>query len=169
GCGITAGDCGDPDFFLTHNDRLDPAPLSVYEPHVIRDLLPAKLRAAYLAIHDRAPNARILVGGYPKLFDLYDGNPHDRGGCAAFSRADWALLNWFADLLNDAIRSTVVELQQQQIQIEFVDVDPAFLGHRACPQTSQSAIQAALPMDSGRFHPNSLGQAIYTSQFQGRL
>lgn len=52
----------------------DKTELRTNEPFVIHDLLPPKLTATYQAIHAAAPNAAILLAGYPKLMPAV-GNP----------------------------------------------------------------------------------------------
>ncbi len=170
GCAETLGHCSDDDYYLTHHGRLDPAPFTQYEPHVIRDLAPSKLNAVYGAVHTRAPNARIIVLGYPRLFsDTFDDSDPN-GLCFAYSAKDWALLNQLADLMSQTIAGVVTNLQRAGIRIDYVDPERIWAGHRACPQNSSSWVRAANPIgDPGMFHPNPAGQAAYASLVNGRL
>ncbi|HEX6675815.1 MAG TPA: SGNH/GDSL hydrolase family protein [Actinomycetes bacterium] len=170
GCIETLGHCSDDDFYLTHGGHLDPAPFKQYEPHVIRDLVPSKLDTVYRAVHAKAPNARIVVLGYPRLFNDTFDDSDPAGLCFPLNAADWALLNQFADLMSQTIASVVANLQRAGIRIDYVDPERIWAGHRACPQTSSSWVRAANPLgDSGMFHPYPTGQAAYASLVNGRL
>ena len=68
GCIATLTDCTTPGYVL----KGDPSALSQYEPYVI-SLAEPHLEAIYNAIHAHAPNAKIIVLGYPKLFPTDPG------------------------------------------------------------------------------------------------
>jgi GDSL-like Lipase/Acylhydrolase family len=96
---------------------VDPEALRVYEKKVIRDWLPKHLEAVYRAVHARAPNAQILVLGYPQLFA-------DRvfsSGCAGLAIDEMEFLNTLADLLNIAIAKTVEAVRATGVFIRFLN------------------------------------------------
>src|ERR1700722_14099332 len=67
--------CAADGFTMTRGNNVkDPDPLAVMEPKVI-SLLKAHLEATFVAIHAAAPNATILVAGYPLFFS---GNPPNK-------------------------------------------------------------------------------------------
>jgi hypothetical protein len=96
-----------------------------------------------------SPNVRVVVIGYPRLFEPGEEcatplapNAHRR-----------AALNRAADTLNAALRDAA-----GRWRAEFVDVTPAFTGHGVCsadpwinPPTN--------PPDPGSYHPTSRGYA----------
>ncbi|MEV1330047.1 SGNH/GDSL hydrolase family protein [Micromonospora costi] len=83
--------------------------------------LPGRLDATYGAIRTRAPNARLIVLGYPRLFEL---NPC---GWLAMSVYKRTILNDAADLL-----ATVIAGRAAAAGATFVDTRPYFAGHGVC-------------------------------------
>jgi hypothetical protein len=60
--------CYDEDSHLTRpSGAVDPEPLRDYEIQLLREWLPGHLRATYRDIHAKAPNAKIVVVGYPQV------------------------------------------------------------------------------------------------------
>lgn len=112
---------------------------------VARFALPVGLAADYGAIRLRAPQARIVVLGYPWLFD-------ETPDCAGVpDQARRVLLNGGADTLNASIRRTAARLGA-----EFVDVRPAFEGHGVC--SADPWING--PAAAGAYHPTARGYAL---------
>src|SRR5579862_3161030 len=64
--------------------------------------LPARLTSTLQAIRQRAPGARIVVLGYPDLYDLSKS-----GSCVGLSTQDRTALNSGADALDTALRAAV--------------------------------------------------------------
>ena len=62
---------------------------------IVNRRLPGRLRTLYSSIRRRAPQARVVVGGYPRLF-----NGEDCNALTWFSPTEQARLNASADLLN---------------------------------------------------------------------
>lgn len=85
-------------------------------------VLPAKLSHVYAAIRSRAPNARLIVLGYPRLFEL-------TATCTVFGLdlAKRTALNGAADTL-----AGVVAARAGAAGATFVDARPAFAGHGIC-------------------------------------
>lgn len=105
-------------------------------------VLPSRLDAVYATIKQRAPQARVIVFGYPRLVEP-DGN------ClTASKRAD---LNRGADALNEGIAARVAAAG-----LEFIDPRDRFAGHGACgPAPWINAFSVARLIES--FHPNRDG------------
>ncbi|MHA6757331.1 golvesin C-terminal-like domain-containing protein [Streptacidiphilus sp. PAMC 29251] len=170
GCIETLDPCIDPAYYLTRgNGRVDPQPLITYEPEVIT-AEQSHLRAVYQAIHQQAPNARVLVLGYPHLFPQDTTIPN----CAlltdssAEAAAGW--MNTMSDDLNasisDAIKSTVAA--DPGMDISFVDVRPTFNGHEVCsddPWLNGVVISGA----GASFHPMAPGDTEEAAQLNALL
>jgi lysophospholipase L1-like esterase len=88
----------------------------------IRNTLPGLLDNLYTQIHNRAPNARVAVVGYPRLF-----NGEECNALARISPAEQSALNQTADLL-----ATTIAGRAGAHGFGFVDVRSAFTGHAVC-------------------------------------
>lgn len=129
------------------SDRVCIAAVDAAE-YFARSELPGRLSRTYAAIRAAAPNARVIVLGYPRLFDLAPG-------CAdplAPNLTRRAKLNEGADVIDGVIYKTVV----QQPGFEFVDVRNRFDGHGVCsaePWINGPSTPAAV----GPYHPTQQG------------
>ncbi|MEU6206302.1 SGNH/GDSL hydrolase family protein [Micromonospora musae] len=83
--------------------------------------LPGRLDETYATIRDRAPDARLIVLGYPRLFEL------NSCGWLAMSVYKRTILNQAADLL-----ATVTAGRAAAAGATFVDTRPYFAGHGVC-------------------------------------
>ncbi len=177
GCLTTKGNCSAKNFVLKRhsNNKLDPEPLGKFEPKVISDLLPPHLLATYVQIHDLAPDAEIIVLGYPLLF-----TPSPTRSCTvgkvlgivrrSLSVDDQKWLNDMGNLLNRAIATEVTYARvHYHIQIYFVNPAPAFKDHEICSahpwiygllSASKSGSGRSI-VNPGSFHPNKAGQAEF--------
>jgi hypothetical protein len=154
--------CSDPGQVMSG----DSVELRTEEPHVINDLLPAKLKATYNAIHAAAPNAVILVGGYPRLFTP-DGD--DNLCFGIISKTDKLWLNSMGVLMNNVIKAAVTSVASTGIKIHFVDPGPTFSGHEECTDDPYLNGLDVVNMQYS-FHPNSEGQTQgYTPPFQAAV
>ncbi|WP_329012132.1 SGNH/GDSL hydrolase family protein [Micromonospora rifamycinica] len=83
--------------------------------------LPDRLDATYAAIRDRAPNARLVVLGYPRLFET--------GSCGVLAMSSYkrTILNEAADVL-----ATVTAARAGAAGATFADARPFFTGHGVC-------------------------------------
>ncbi|GAA3760880.1 SGNH/GDSL hydrolase family protein [Micromonospora maritima] len=105
--------------------------------------LPGRLDATYAAIRERAPNARLVVLGYPRLFET--------GYCGLLAMSSYkrTILNQAADVLNG-----VTADRAGAAGATFVDARPYFTGHGVC------AAQPWIRDVSGvieAYHPNADG------------
>jgi hypothetical protein len=113
-----------------------------------KDDLPAALDKLYGAISSDAPNAHVVVLGYPELYDLSESS-----GCVGLSTTDRTDLNQAADTLD-----SVIETQAEDYGFTFVDIRPYFSGHEICD--SNAWLHSVNILDvSESYHPTEAGQA----------
>jgi len=105
------------------------------------------LRGTLLAVRASAPNARIVVTGYPLLFDP---------SFSAFGPLAQQI-NAATVALNITIRTAVVVSQFQGGNVGFASVVVPFLGHGiGCATPGCSWIHFG-PSDTDSFHPTATG------------
>ncbi|HRA27899.1 SGNH/GDSL hydrolase family protein [Ornithinibacter sp.] len=115
---------------------------------VITTALPAVLDATYAQIAAAAPDAHVVVTGYPRLFSP------EYGAYLNASPAEQHGMNEGADLLNSVIADAAAEYGFQ-----FVDVTSRFVGHGVnAPEPWVLGLS-----DPGRFHPNLDGYEAYAA------
>ena len=112
----------------------------------IASTLPAQLAGLYSAIRSRAPFARVVVVGYPRVFMGEDCNAF-----TWFSPSEQTRLNQTADQLN-AKTASLAAAQG----FSFADPTAAFTGHAVC-DTPEYINGLSAPV-SESYHPNVLGQ-----------
>jgi lysophospholipase L1-like esterase len=128
------------------------------ERFVLREL-PARLRRVYAAIRERAPEATVVVAGYPRLFAR-------RPWCGGVGRIDdpeQRRLNEGANLL---VRTIAAEVQRHR-GFRFADVRDAFEAGGVCAD-SPRILGVASP-GFASFHPTARGQATYARVIRRRL
>lgn len=112
----------------------------------IRDQLPARLDVTYGAIRGAAPNADVVVLGYPQLFQA------DRS-CAPFlSEGNKTRLNQTADLLSD-----VTAGRAGAAGFAYADTRDEFAGHGVC-SGSEWVNGLSNPIVES-YHPNPAGHS----------
>ena len=125
----------------------------------VRGELPGRLRRVYAAIRERAPEATVVVTGYPRLFA-------ERPWCGGVGRIDereQRRLNAGADLL---VRTIAAEVERHR-GFRFADVREAFEGGGVC--ASAPRILGATRPGFASFHPTARGQATYARVIRRRL
>jgi lysophospholipase L1-like esterase len=111
-----------------------------------RDELPARLDAVYTQIRDRAPNARVVVVGYPHIYQL-------GGSCSiGLSETKRGAINQSSDVLADVVKG-----RAGAFGFTFVDGRTAFAGHEICASGARWLNSITWPIDES-YHPNSAGQ-----------
>lgn len=100
------------------------------------------LHETYQQILSRAPDARVIVVGYPHLFPSSPSLTCQVGSTFAgtgvtplplfFTRPDMLWMNSMSDLLNATVASEVAKADPSGSHITFVPVVKAFSGHEAC-------------------------------------
>ena len=132
------------------------------------------LQQVYGRLREKAPNARILIAGYPHEFT---GTYKD--SCESINQADQVWMNQVIDLLNGVIQRNIVAANgNADARVEYVDPAPLFKGHEfdhgsSCEWSGQAFVSKAVLTDpfniNGFFHPNALGQMLYANAFVGEL
>ncbi|RJQ82627.1 SGNH/GDSL hydrolase family protein [Pseudonocardiaceae bacterium YIM PH 21723] len=122
----------------------------------------AKLDATYAAIKKAAPNARLVVLGYPRLFE--------RGGC---SNAIWYVPLEARDGINAASDeiNTVISARAKAAGADYVDVRSNFSGHGACGNSPWIREARILPSEQAEsYHPTATGyRSGYLPALQGAV
>ena len=112
-------------------------------------------------IHARAPQAKVLVVGYP------DGLPQNGSNCypdVPFSSAD---VTWFNSIEIDL--NGVLQQTAQANGATYVDTFSSSIGHDAC-QGSNAWVNGLLPTSAAYpLHPNQTGEANMARQVEGAL
>ena len=125
----------------------------------IRSELRARLRRVYDGIRARAPQATVLVAGYPRLFAR-------RPWCGAvgtISDREQRRLNEAANLL---ARTIAAEVRRHR-GFRFADVREAFNGGGVC--SSSPRIHGLTSPQVNSFHPTARGYATYARVIRRRL
>ena len=131
GCIETHNPCTESDYYLTRgNGTVDPQPLTTNEPEVI-NAEETQLEDVYTAIHQQAPNARVIVLGYPHLFPADTDVPDCLLLTDTSVQAAAAWMNTMSDDLNTSIENAISAVKQNipSMNISFFDVRPIFTGH----------------------------------------
>jgi lysophospholipase L1-like esterase len=113
----------------------------------ITNTLPGTLDTLYNRIRALAPNARVVIVGYPRLF-----NESDCQSLARISPGEQASLNDTGDLLDNTIKARAAAHG-----FTFVDPRTAFTGHAVCD--SVEWINGLSNPTTESYHPNRTGHS----------
>jgi lysophospholipase L1-like esterase len=113
----------------------------------ITNTLPGRLNTLYSSIRSKAPSAKVVVVGYPRLFMGEDCN-----AATWFSPSDESLLNQTADLLDSKLAAAA-----SSHGFTFVNPVSRFTGHAICDSTEW--LNGLSNPVSESYHPNRLGHA----------
>ncbi|HWM03777.1 MAG TPA: SGNH/GDSL hydrolase family protein [Actinophytocola sp.] len=109
--------------------------------------LPGRLDGVYTEIRNRAPSARVVVLGYPHIYQL-------GGECSVgLSETKRAAINSSADVLAE-----VVSGRAGSYGFDFVDARSAFAGHEICSSGDWWLHSVTWPIDES-YHPTAAGQS----------
>ncbi|WP_306213939.1 SGNH/GDSL hydrolase family protein [Actinoplanes sp. RD1] len=111
---------------------------------LLETTIPTKLDATYADIRTRAPNATVVVLGYPVLFA-------ETPSCALMSLPKRQALNRGARALN-----AVIQARAQAAGFVWSDVTDEFAGHGICSSAPYLNGLVLIPA-SNSFHPNADG------------
>ncbi len=110
--------------------------------------LPGEMNKVLAAIAASAPNARVVVLDYPRLYDLAKS-----ASCLGLSTTDRTDLNQAADQLDGQIQAAAARYHDV-----FADVRAQFAGHQICD--SGSWLHSVDWLDLGvSYHPTAAGQS----------
>jgi lysophospholipase L1-like esterase len=110
--------------------------------------LPARLTSALQAVRAHAPNAKIVLLGYPELYDLSKS-----GICIGLSTTDRTDLNQAADALDSAMATAAAGNGDT-----FADVRGQFAHHEICDGGSSWLNSVNILSISSSYHPTAAGQ-----------
>ena len=144
--------CAQPGWMSNCNGAIDKA--QAY----INNTLPTTLRTLYASIRSKAPNAKVVVAGYPRLF-----NGEDCNALTWFSPSEETRLNQTANLLNGKLGTAA-----STAGFTLANPTTAFIGHAVCdfPEWLNGL---SYPI-SESYHPNRAGHSSgYTPLVGPRL
>ena len=113
----------------------------------IRNTLPAALSTLYASIRARAPQARVTVVGYPRIF-----NGEDCNLLTWFSPTEESRLNATADLINSTTAARAAAAG-----FAFANPTSRFVGHAVCD--SPEWLNGLSNPVTESYHPNTTGHA----------
>ncbi|MER7406767.1 SGNH/GDSL hydrolase family protein [Streptomyces sp. NPDC000070] len=145
---VGGNDAGFADVMTTCTTQSDSACISRINTAraYVDSTLPGKLDSVYSAIRSKAPNAHVVVLGYPRFYQL--GTT-----CLGFSEAKRKAINDASDHLNTAIAKRAANHG-----FTFGDVRPAFTGHEIC--SGDSWLHSVNWLNIGEsYHPKAPGQS----------
>lgn len=123
----------------------------------INNTIPGRLNTLYATVKSRASAAKVIIVGYPRLFNGTDCNAG-----TFFSAAEMTRLNQTADLLNSKIAASA-----SAAGFSFVNPTSLFIGHAVCG--SPEWINGLSNPVSESYHPNVTGQANYANLVDDHL
>jgi lysophospholipase L1-like esterase len=123
----------------------------------IRNTLPAQLDNVYNQIRAKAPAAKVVVVGYPRLF-----NGETCNLLAQISTSEESKLNTTADIL-----ATTTAARASAHGFGFVDARSAFTGHAICDDTEW--LNGLSNPIGESYHPNTSGHQGYANLVQSAL
>ncbi|CAN5623987.1 SGNH family lipase [soil metagenome] len=113
----------------------------------IKNTLPAKLSTLYASMRSKAPNAKVVVVGYPRVF-----NGEDCNAATWFSPAEESRLNATADLLNAKLSAAA-----SARGFSFANPTSRFVGHAVCDDPEW--LNGLSNPISDSYHPNRAGHS----------
>jgi hypothetical protein len=134
-------ECAQPGWMSDCNGAIDRA--QAY----INNSLPGALSTLYSTIRSKAPNAKVVVVGYPRIF-----NGEDCNAGTWFSPSEENRLNYTADLLNSKTSAAA-----SAKGFSFANPTSRFLGHAVCDDVEW--INGLSNPVSESYHPNRTGQS----------
>ncbi|MFI5707457.1 SGNH/GDSL hydrolase family protein [Kribbella sp. NPDC051620] len=123
----------------------------------INNTIPGRLNTLYATVRSRATTAKVIIVGYPRLFNGTDCNAG-----TFFSGDEMTKLNATADLLNSKISAAA-----SAAGYSFVNPTSAFIGHAVCG--SPEWINGLSNPVSESYHPNTTGHTGYANLVDDQL
>ena len=132
-------ECAMPGWASDCNGEIDAA------QSFVNNVLPGKLATLYSSIRTKAPNARVVVVGYPRIFMGEDCNAF-----TWFSPSEETRLNQMADLINAKTSAAATAKG-----FSFANPTSRFLGHAVCDDV-EWLNGLSSPIEES-YHPNVAG------------
>jgi len=121
-----------------------------------------KVAAVLQAIHDRSPQARVLVVGYAAIL------PHTGYGCWPQVAMAWQDVPYLRTT-HEALNSTLRE-QAAANNATYVDAYSASVGRDACKSSNMRWVEPTVPLNpAAPLHPNARGMRGVASVVLGAL
>jgi lysophospholipase L1-like esterase len=117
--------------------------------HIINTTLQSTIQSTLQDIKAHAPNARIVLLGYPRLYDLSKSST-----CIGLSTTDRTALNGAADQLDTVIGRAAAAAGG----VTFADVRGQFALHEICDGSSSWLNSVNILSISSSYHPTAAGQ-----------
>ncbi|WP_435224972.1 GDSL-type esterase/lipase family protein [Streptomyces sp. Tue6028] len=162
-----ATDCSDSGYTY----KSDPKPLTEYEPEFIANSVGPWVSETLTEIRAQAPNAKIVLMGYPRLFSPT--------ACAVeYNDREVAIFNSWADKLATVMKQSATSFGDPKIV--YTNPQYKFEGHAFCdgphyinpiqmsPNGPGDFQEAAMP-SRGSIHPNDLGTTAYAQVLEDAL
>lgn len=121
--------------------------------HLLRTTMPSRYDTLFAQVGTRAPDADVVIGSYPRLF-----NGRDCNLATFFSSSEMSRLN----AATDELAGTIAQ-RTQAAGFRYVDPRPAFMGHAVCDST-EWVNGLSFPIVES-FHPNRAGNVGYAEVF----
>jgi lysophospholipase L1-like esterase len=134
-------ECAKPGWMSNCNGAIDNA------QYIINNVLPGRLATLYSSIRAKAPNAKVIVAGYPRIF-----NGEDCNAGTWFSPTEESRLNYTADLLNSRTATAATNAA-----FSFANPTSKFIGHAVCDAVEWINGLSYPIVES--YHPNRTGHA----------
>jgi lysophospholipase L1-like esterase len=134
-------ECAQPGWMSDCNGAINNA------QNIINNTLPGRLSTLYSTIRSKAPNAKVVVVGYPRIF-----NGEDCNAATFFSPTEESRLNQTADLLNSKLSAAA-----SAKGFSFANPTSRFIGHAVCGDPEW--INGLSNPVSESYHPNRTGQS----------
>jgi len=134
-------ECAQPGWASDCDGRIDTA--QAY----INNTLPGALSTLYASIKTKAPNAKVVIVGYPRIF-----NGEDCNAATFFSPAEETRLNSMANLINSKISA-----QASAKGFTFANPTSRFVGHAVCD--SPEWLNGLSNPVGESYHPNRTGHS----------
>ncbi|WP_309066670.1 SGNH/GDSL hydrolase family protein [Microbacterium sp.] len=138
--------------------------------------LPLRIAQIIGTVRTLAPNAQIMVTGYPLIFGTVSGTCSIgavQGEQVRFSAAQALAVNNGVTGLNMAVQFGVAAYvgQTGDPGVEYVDIAAGFAGHGLCDTGDRwiSGLVSGGPVQQRGFHPNAAGQQAYADTIAAAL
>ncbi|MFD9487597.1 hypothetical protein ACFWBX_27245 [Streptomyces sp. NPDC059991] len=189
---LGAGNCKDKTFDSPdkpvggRDDKFKGQPLETAIPGIINEIVRPDITNTLLEIHKKAPDAKIVLMGYPPLIS-------NEGSCLNFSvvglpsiglsKSSAAWLNDTADVLTTAMQGAADDAKRQGAQVWFSNPKDDFAGQAVCgkPEQVHGLVKTLTDSDSPimdwpiinkyglsaqSFHPKIGGARLYANSFE---